>query len=77
MPEMDGWAVLAALKADPELGEIPVIMLTVIEERGAAIALGASDYLLKPIERKQLLGVLKPHTAGTAAPVLIVNDEPV
>ena len=76
MPEMDGWAVLAALKADPELCDIPVIMLTIIEERGAAIALGASDYLLKPVERKQLLGVLKRHTAETTAPVLIVDDEP-
>ena len=75
MPEMDGWAVLAALKADPELCEIPVIMLTIIEERGAAVALGASDYLLKPIERKQLLGVLRRHTAGTGSPVLIVDDE--
>ena len=76
MPKMDGWAVLAALKADSELCEIPVIMLTVIEERGAAVALGASDYLLKPIKRKQLLAVLNRRTAETTAPVLIVDDKP-
>ncbi len=76
MPKMDGWAVLAALKADSELCEIPVIMLTVMEERGAAVALGASDYLLKPIKRKQLLAVLNRRTAETTAPVLIVDDKP-
>ena len=49
MPGKDGWAVLSALKADPELADIPVIMLTVVDEQNEAYTLGASDYLTKPI----------------------------
>ena len=58
MPGMDGWAVLTALKADPALAEIPVIMLTIVDERTLGDALGASGYLTKPIEREPLLSVL-------------------
>jgi CheY-like chemotaxis protein len=44
MPRMDGWAVLVALKSDPELGDIPVIMVTIVDDRKLAYSLGASDY---------------------------------
>ncbi|MFV1973052.1 MAG: CHASE domain-containing protein, partial [Thiohalobacterales bacterium] len=54
MPEMDGWSVLRALKADPVLRNIPVIMLTMIDDRTRGYSLGAVDYLTKPVDREQL-----------------------
>jgi len=54
MPEMDGWRVLKQLKADPELAEIPVIMVTVVDNEPMAAALGASSYLIKPVVRDRL-----------------------
>ena len=55
MPGMDGWAVLSALKADPDLADIPVIMLTIVDDKNLGYALGASDYLTKPIDRERLV----------------------
>jgi CheY-like chemotaxis protein len=76
MPEMDGWAVLAALKADPDLAEIPVIMLTIVDDRNLGYALGASDYLTKPIDRERLVAVLHRHgSAPSPRRVLVVEDE--
>jgi CheY-like chemotaxis protein len=54
MPGMDGWAVLRALKADEQLRSIPVIMLSVLDERGVAAGLGAAGFLAKPVDRQQL-----------------------
>ena len=51
MPGMDGWAVLSALKADPDLAGIPVIMLSIVDDMRLGQALGASDYLTKPLDR--------------------------
>jgi len=77
MPHMDGWSVLSALKADPELAEIPVVMVTMLEERNLGFALGVSDYLTKPIERAKLLAALRKHQCSNPpCPVLIVEDEP-
>ncbi|WP_158287801.1 hybrid sensor histidine kinase/response regulator [Falsiroseomonas bella] len=58
MPRLDGWAVLTALKADPDLSETPVVMLTVVQERGLALSLGAADYLNKPVRWDRLKRVL-------------------
>ena len=73
MPGMDGWAVLSALKADAELAPIPVIMLTVVDDRNLGYALGAADYLTKPIDRERLLAALARHRRDL--PVLIVEDD--
>ena len=54
MPEFDGWSVLQALKGDPELAQIPVLMLTILDEKNKGYALGAADYLTKPIDRDRL-----------------------
>jgi CheY-like chemotaxis protein len=73
---MDGWAVLAALKADPELADIPVIMLTIVDDKNMGYALGASDYMTKPINRERLIRILKKYRAD-APPhfeVLVVED---
>jgi signal transduction histidine kinase/FixJ family two-component response regulator len=59
MPHLNGLDVLVALKSDPYLANIPVIILTVIDEKDRALALGAADYLLKPIERRCLIELLQ------------------
>ncbi len=76
MPDMDGWATLRALKADPELASIPVIMLSMIDDRTRGYSLGAVDYLTKPIDREQLLAALHHYQAGeNAKRALIVEDD--
>jgi len=78
MPGMDGWAVLTELKADPALSEIPVIMLTVMDEKHMGYALGAADYLTKPIDWERLAAVLQRYEcARPPCPVLVVEDDPV
>lgn len=77
MPDMDGWNVLARLKADPELAPIPVVILTIRDDKNVGYALGATDFLTKPIERERLVGVLKRYDcAQPPCPVLIVEDDP-
>ncbi|HLB54895.1 MAG TPA: response regulator, partial [Gemmatimonadales bacterium] len=76
MPGMDGWAVLSALKADPELRETPVIMLTVMDDRSLGFALGASEYVTKPIDRDQLRRLLRKYRHQGACDVLVVEDDP-
>ena len=49
MPGIDGWSVLSELKADPDLKDTPVIMVTSVDQRSLATSLGASDYMLKPV----------------------------
>lgn len=61
MPGMDGWAVLEALKSDSGLSEIPVIVSTIVDDEGIGFALGASDYLSKPIDREKLVLILKKY----------------
>ena len=73
MPGMDGWAVLSALKADPDVASIPVIMLTIVDDRNLGYALGAADYLTKPIDRERLVSVLTQYRRDR--PVLIVDDD--
>jgi PAS domain S-box-containing protein len=81
MPGMDGWAVLAALKADPELVDIPVVVLTIVDNRNLGFALGASDYLTKPIDYKRLTTLLNKYcpeekqTTPIAGRVLVVDDD--
>ena len=78
MPDLDGWAVLSQLKADPEVAAIPVIMLTIVDDRNQGYTLGAADYLTKPIDRGRLLAVLhKYRRDGAPCPALVVEDDPV
>jgi CheY-like chemotaxis protein len=73
MPRMDGWSVLTALKADPELAEIPVVMVSIVQERALAVSLGAADYLIKPVQWHRLRRVLDRYRAPGAA--LLVDAE--
>jgi hypothetical protein len=75
MPGMDGWAVLTALKADPDLAGIPVIMVSVMDDRHLGFALGASEYVTKPIDRDQLRRILGRYRRDGAR-ALIVEDDP-
>jgi signal transduction histidine kinase/CheY-like chemotaxis protein len=59
MPDLDGWTVLAALKGDPKLADIPVIFVTILDEKTKGYSLGATDYLVKPVDRERLVQVLK------------------
>jgi CheY-like chemotaxis protein len=74
MPGMDGWAVLSALKADAETTDIPVIMVTIVDDRNLGYALGAADYLTKPFDRERLVAVLARHRRELS--VLVVDDDP-
>ena len=77
MPDLSGWNVLSALKGDPELASIPVVMVTITDEKRRALALGATGYVMKPIERAQLLKLLAPWRAtARATRVLVVEDDP-
>ncbi len=81
LPGIDGWDVLRTLKADPELRDVPVLMLTVVDEREVGLALGASDYLVKPVDRATLLQHLGRFTFTTKVRerdvrVLVVDDDP-
>jgi two-component system, sensor histidine kinase and response regulator len=64
MPEVDGWNVLRQLKADPELAQVPVIMVTVVDDEPMGIDLGASSYMIKPVDRERL-AVLVEQYAGS------------
>ncbi len=76
MPGMDGWAVLSALKADSELADIPVVMLTIVDNKNLGYALGAADYLTKPIQRDRLLAILEKYCPPSEfAKVLVVEDD--
>ncbi|MFQ5572166.1 MAG: response regulator, partial [Rhodothermales bacterium] len=76
MPGMDGWAVLSALKADPVVADIPVIMVTIMDEKRVGYALGATEYLTKPIDWKRLTGILQNYKAAEAScRVLVVEDD--
>jgi PAS domain S-box-containing protein len=76
MAGMDGWSVLTALKADPDLAHTPVIMLTMIDDKNLGYALGAADYLTKPIDRTRLAAVLSKYSCDRArCTVLLVEDD--
>ncbi len=74
MPGMDGWSVLSALKADPELVSIPVVMVTFLHERGLAYAMGAADYVTKPVQWDRFRQVMD-RFRDAEGDVLIVDDD--
>jgi PAS domain S-box-containing protein len=75
MPRMDGWAVLRRLKADSALREIPVVMVTIVADKGMGYTLGADDYLTKPVDRELLFHVLRRFVPEGAGTILVVEDD--
>ncbi|MBT9311969.1 response regulator [Leptothoe kymatousa TAU-MAC 1615] len=76
MPQMDGWSVLRQLKEKPTVADIPVILLSIVDDRPMGHSLGAADYLTKPIDRRRLLGVLEAHLSDQPSPtILVVEDD--
>jgi len=75
MPGMDGWMLLSRLKADRDLQAIPVIMLTILDNRNLGFSLGASDFLTKPIQRDVLVATVQRLSLKPTAPVLVVDDD--
>src|ERR1700722_10971828 len=67
MPNCDGWAVLNMFKADPELAEIPIIMVTVVDNEAMGIELGASSYLIKPVDRDRLADLIEKHRVARSS----------
>jgi signal transduction histidine kinase/DNA-binding response OmpR family regulator len=81
LPGIDGWEVLRRLKADPALRDLPVVVVTVVDERNVAMSLGAVDYFLKPVRREALLDRLAQYTFTTKVKmgrvrVLTIDDDP-
>ena len=77
MPGMDGWSVLTSLKAHPQTADIPVIMMTMVDDQNLGYALGAAEYLLKPIDGKKLETILdryKPTSKSNS--IMVVEDDP-
>ena len=76
MPGMDGWTVLRSLKADPATASIPVVMVSMLDDRDIGHALGAADYLTKPFDRQKLAAALRRYRRdGAQRPVLVVEDD--
>ena len=83
LPGMDGWEVLTALKSDPTTADVPVVVVSVEPERGRGFALGATEYLVKPVSGEHLLAavtrLLPPPRADEQTPrlsVVVVDDDP-
>lgn len=76
MPGMDGWSVLTALKSDTSVSHIPVIMVTMLQDRQFGFALGAAEFLTKPVNHDKLREVLAKYCGQPASYALVVEDDP-
>ena len=77
MPDLDGWTVLAAIKGDPALSGTPVVLMSIVDQKNRGYALGAADYLVKPVDRAKLVETLTGICGATAGRVLLVDDDEV
>jgi PAS domain S-box-containing protein len=75
LPKLDGWSVLAELKSDPALARIPVIIISVEEQRSRGFSLGACEYLVKPFEASRLVDVVSRSVGAERGEVLVVDDD--
>jgi CheY-like chemotaxis protein/nitrogen-specific signal transduction histidine kinase len=77
MPDLDGWTVLAAIKGDPALASIPVVLMSIIDQKNRGYALGAADYLVKPVDRTKLVETVTGICGSSAGRALLVDDDDV
>jgi CheY-like chemotaxis protein len=75
MPDMDGWEVLRELKADSDTRDIPVVMVTMTDDRELGYALGATEFLTKPVDRTQLMRLLERYAPEGAERIALVVDD--
>ena len=76
MPHMDGWGVLIRLKNDPITLDIPVVLVTIMDDKNLGYSLGAAEYLTKPVDRQRLVALVRKHQYGTTdCPILVVDDD--
>jgi CheY-like chemotaxis protein/anti-sigma regulatory factor (Ser/Thr protein kinase) len=75
MPDLDGWTVLAAIKGDPATAHIPVVLMTIVDEKSRGYSLGAADYMVKPVDWSGLAGVLRSICRSAGRDVLVVDDD--
>jgi CheY-like chemotaxis protein len=77
MPDLDGWTVLAAIKGDPELASTPVVLMSIVEQKNRGYALGAVEYLVKPVDRAKLVETLRSVCGARTGRLLLVDDDDV
>jgi CheY-like chemotaxis protein len=75
MPDLDGWTVLAAIKGDPALASTPVILMSIVDQKNRGYALGAADYLVKPVDRAKLVETLTRICGSSSGKALLVDDD--
>ncbi len=75
MPKLDGWSVLGIMKSEPQLANIPVIMLTIVDHRNLGFSLGASEYMTKPIDRNRLIALIQRFASSKRDGVVLVVDD--
>jgi len=75
LPDMDGWSVLTQLQADPSLADIPIIIISMIDEKRKGYALGALEYMVKPIDKERLNFLVNKYGGVSDRTVLVVDDE--
>ena len=75
LPKLDGWTVLTELKADPLLSAIPIIMISIEEQRARGFALGACEYLVKPIDPERLIHIVSKSLQPGSGDILVVDDD--
>lgn len=81
VPQVDGWAFLHQVKADPATRDVPVVVVSILDQKGKGLALGAAEYLVKPVQKGELLRTLATLQMGarartSAARVLVIDDDP-
>ncbi len=77
MPDLDGWTVLAAIKGDPALAGTPVVLMSIVDQKNRGYALGATDYLVKPVDRTKLVETLTNICGSVSGKALLVDDDEV
>jgi signal transduction histidine kinase/CheY-like chemotaxis protein len=79
LPRLDGWDVLARLKADPATARLPVVIVSMIDEKGRGFALGAAEYLVKPVQREQVVDAIERHAPARSErqTVVVIDDDPI
>jgi signal transduction histidine kinase/CheY-like chemotaxis protein len=75
LPGLDGWDLLAILKSDPRTARIPVVIASMLDERGRGFALGAADYLVKPVTRDDIVATLSRWTTTPPQTVVVLSDD--